>query len=53
MSKRDELLDVLRDSLKELTDLNAEKDQLITDLVLIICYLEMKLGIYKNGSSPV
>jgi len=45
---KEKLLDDLKDALKNEIKASMEKDIVIKDLMLIIHYLETKLGIYKG-----
>jgi hypothetical protein len=45
---KEKLLDDLKDALKNEIKESMEKDIVIKDLMLIIHYLETKLGIYKG-----
>lgn len=44
----EKILDDLKDALKDTIKESMEKDKVISDLMLIINYLETKLGIYKG-----
>jgi len=44
----EKILDDLKDALKDTIKDNMEKDEAISELVLIVHYLETKLGIYKG-----
>jgi hypothetical protein len=45
---KEKILDDLKDALKNEIKESMEKDTVISDLMLIINYLETKLGIYKG-----
>jgi hypothetical protein len=45
---KEKILDDLKDALKNEIKESMEKDEAISELVLIVHYLETKLGIYKG-----